>query len=127
MRGRVPWALTDLFPKGLHDCGQHEWHRFDEDTDRCYHCEVGVRPHQPLHVPIDDEFRMSFVRSAHRGSESARAMIEEFHANDRELGRPRWEPPAEPLASPSRAERLFARISSLGDAARRSARRLRGS
>jgi len=46
MRGHVPWALVDWFPKGLNDCGQHEWRAHDERTDRCYHCEVGVRPRQ---------------------------------------------------------------------------------
>jgi hypothetical protein len=44
IRGRVPWALVDLFPQGLKDCGQHEWHAYDADTDRCCHCVVGVRP-----------------------------------------------------------------------------------
>jgi hypothetical protein len=46
IRGHVPWAMVDWFPKGLEDCGQHRWHAWDEDTDRCYHCEVGVRPRQ---------------------------------------------------------------------------------
>jgi hypothetical protein len=127
MRGHVPWALVDLFPKGFKDCGQHEWSRYDEETDRCYHCEVGVRPHQPLHVSIDEKFRMELIRAAERGSEAAKAMIERFHANDRELGRRHWEPPAEIPTPPSRPERLFAQVSSLADAARRSARRLRSS
>ncbi len=46
IRGRVPWAMVDWFPKGLKDCGRHEWYACDETTDRCYHCEVGVRPRQ---------------------------------------------------------------------------------
>ncbi len=46
IRGRVPWALVDFFPQGLKDCGQHEWHAYDETTDRCCHCVVGVRPRQ---------------------------------------------------------------------------------
>jgi hypothetical protein len=46
IRGRVPWALVDFFPKGLGDCGQHVWSAYDAETDRCYHCEVGVRPRQ---------------------------------------------------------------------------------
>jgi hypothetical protein len=109
MRGHVPRALVDLFPKGLTDCGQHEWRRADDGTDGCYHCVVGVRPHQPIDVPIDHEFRTGLVRRA-----------------DRELGRPRWEPPAaEPPERRRAGERLFARVSSIGDAARRSARRLR--
>lgn len=46
IRGRVPWVIVDWFPKGLEDCGQHEWSAYDAETDRCYHCEVGVRPRQ---------------------------------------------------------------------------------
>jgi hypothetical protein len=93
VRGHVPWALVDVFSKGLHDCGQHEWHKYDEETDRCYHCEVGVRPNQPMHVPVDDDFRVMLVRAAARGSEIAPEMIEKLHEQDRLLGRPRWHPP----------------------------------
>jgi len=46
IRGHVPWAMVDWFPQGLKDCGQHRWHAYDDDTDRCYHCVVGVRPRQ---------------------------------------------------------------------------------
>jgi hypothetical protein len=46
IRGHVPWAMVDWFPQGLNDCGQHRWHAYDEDTDRCCHCVVGVRPRQ---------------------------------------------------------------------------------
>jgi len=46
IRGHVPWALVDWFPKGPKDCGQHRWHAWDDGTDRCYHCVVGVRPRQ---------------------------------------------------------------------------------
>jgi len=46
IRGHVPWAMVDWFPKGLKDCGRHRWHAWDDDTDRCYHCEVGVRSRQ---------------------------------------------------------------------------------
>jgi hypothetical protein len=95
MRGHVPWALVDLFPKGLEDCGQHEWHNYDDKVDRCYHCEVGVRPHRPIHAPIDDNFRLMLVRAAERGDEVAAELVESFHGRDRELGRPRWHPPAE--------------------------------
>jgi hypothetical protein len=55
IRGRVPWALVDWFPQGLKDCGQHEWHAYDADTDRCCHCVVGVRPRQlfpPGETPV---------------------------------------------------------------------------
>lgn len=125
MRGHVPWALVDLFPKGLKDCGQHEWRRRDDETDGCYHCVVGDRPHQPIDVPIDHDFRMGLVRRAEAGDEFYAAMVEKFHAHDCALGRPRWHPPAESAAPSPRGERLFARVSSVLDAARRSARRLR--
>jgi len=46
IRGRVPWAMVNWFPKGRNDCGQHEWYACDADTDHCYHCEIGVRPRQ---------------------------------------------------------------------------------
>jgi hypothetical protein len=45
LRGRLPEPLFRLFPKGQHDCGDHEWYRSTEDLDRCYHCEVGVKLH----------------------------------------------------------------------------------
>lgn len=43
LRGILPHALARLVPKGRRDCGAHEYYRADEQTDRCYHCEVGVR------------------------------------------------------------------------------------
>lgn len=129
MRGHVPWALVALFPKGQRDCGQHEWRRRDDDTDGCYHCVVGDRPHQPIDLPIDHEFRIGLVRWAEEsGSPVAATMVERFHALDRDLGRRRWHPPAElSPGRPRQGERLFARVSSIADAARRSARRLRSS
>jgi hypothetical protein len=126
MRGHVPWKLVDLFPKGRHDCGRHEWHNVDYKIDRCYHCEVGERPHQEKQVPLDDDFRIDLAREAASGCGIATEVLRIMHRQDREQGRPRWEPPAEILEPPARRERLFARISSLRDAARRSARRLRG-
>ena len=41
IRSHLPWALTWLAPKGLRDCGDHDWYREDEHTARCYHCEPG--------------------------------------------------------------------------------------
>jgi hypothetical protein len=123
MRGRMPWALVDLFPKGSRDCGQHHWYNVDYVTDACYHCEVGVRPHQEKQVPLDDEFRVGLVREAARGCGIAAEVLTIMHRQDREQGRPPWHPPA----SANEGERLFARVSSLADAARRSARRLRSS
>lgn len=95
----LPMALAARVPIGKRDCGQHEWHRGDEDTDVCYHCLVGERPHQPIDVPIDDDFRMSLIRWAATGDAFAVRMVEKFHAHDRELGRPRWRPPGEAPAA----------------------------
>jgi hypothetical protein len=47
IRGRLPVALQWLSPKGERDCGDHEWHRADAATWRCYHCEVGVTERSP--------------------------------------------------------------------------------
>ena len=30
-------------PKGDGDCGNHEFYNVDDVTERCYHCELGVR------------------------------------------------------------------------------------
>lgn len=99
MRGHVPWALVDLFPKGLHDCGQHHWHNFDGVSDHCYHCAVGMRPHQEKLVPLDDGFRMGLVRASRRGSGIAAEVLEIMHRQDRERGRPRWNPPGDRTAA----------------------------
>jgi len=95
----LPMALATWVPIGKRDCGQHEWHRGEGDIDVCYHCLVGERPHQPIDVPIDHDFRMSLVRWAETGDTFAAQMVEKFHAHDRELGRPRWRRPSE---TPSR-------------------------
>ena len=48
MRRHLPWLLTDrgVAPKGRRDCGDHAWYRATDAEDRCYHCTVGVRPHE---------------------------------------------------------------------------------
>jgi hypothetical protein len=121
----MPLAIR--IPLGVHDCGQHEWRHWDERTDVCLHCLVGERPRQPMDAPIDHELRTWLVRRAEDGDAVYAAVVERFRDEDRVLGRPRWEPPADLAAPRSARERLFARISSLGDAARRSARRIRSS
>ena len=47
LRGRLPVTLAELVPKGGRDCGAHEWYRADDETWRCYHCEVGVATSSP--------------------------------------------------------------------------------
>lgn len=126
LRAYLPVPLAIRIRLGTRDCGQHEWRHWDESTDVCWHCIVGERPRQPIDVPIDHEFRMGLLSRAEEGDEFYVAMVERFRQADRELGRPRWHPPAEtPQASERIGERLFARLSSIADAALRAARRLR--
>lgn len=47
LRGSLPGWLGWTAPKGAKDCGSHDWYRQDEDTWRCYHCEVGVTNENP--------------------------------------------------------------------------------
>lgn len=48
LRALLPCFLAERIPKGLRDCGDHEWYRSDDGTSRCYHCEVGIlRPGKP--------------------------------------------------------------------------------
>jgi hypothetical protein len=80
----LPWALVDLFPKGLKDCGDHEWFRFDDETDRCYHCEVGERSHQ--HMPIDwnSDLWRELTQLANQGDERYRRLIHKLRREERE-------------------------------------------
>ena len=50
LRERLPSVFAVLFPKGKKDCGEHDWYNVDDRIDRCYHCVVGVRPHEPIEV-----------------------------------------------------------------------------
>lgn len=72
LRGRLPMFAIGLAPKGKHDCGQHEWYREDELTDRCYHCEVGERPHEPM--PLTPAAREA-LQYAGRAATRARRMV----------------------------------------------------
>ena len=42
LRESLPERLVDFFPKGRHDCGDHEWYLSEPQTWRCYHCVVGI-------------------------------------------------------------------------------------
>lgn len=46
LRTHEPGWLYDRWPvpKGSMDCGNHEFYNADDVVERCYHCEVGVRP-----------------------------------------------------------------------------------
>jgi hypothetical protein len=73
-----------LVPKGRHDCGAHAWYRADEETDHCYHCEVGVRRHvlHPLDLP---EFEM-LISGVENGSEtSAAILLRRLHESETSL------------------------------------------
>jgi hypothetical protein len=50
LREYLPEHVASWIPKGREDCGEHEWYTADEETWRCYHCEVGLTHH----VPWDD-------------------------------------------------------------------------
>jgi len=88
----MPLAMR--MPLGTRDCGQHEWRHWDDDIDVCSHCLAGERPRQPIDVPIDHELRMDLVRRAGEGDDLSARVLDRLHADDRELGRPRWRPPA---------------------------------
>lgn len=80
----MPRALVDLFPKGLEDCGEHEWFRFDDATDRCYHCEVGERPHR--HTPIDwnSDLWRELSRRAEEGDGHYQQLIQQMRREEAE-------------------------------------------
>lgn len=84
MRRHLPWALVDLFPKGLKDCGDHEWFRFDDETDRCYHCEVGERPHQHMPIDWDSDLWRELGQLADEGDERYRKLIDKLRREERE-------------------------------------------
>lgn len=48
LRTMLPGPIARVIPKGRADCGNHEWYKQDDHVDRCYHCVVGIRPHQDL-------------------------------------------------------------------------------
>jgi hypothetical protein len=84
MRGHVPWALVDLFPKGAKDCGDHEWFRFDHDTDLCYHCEVGERPHRHMPIDWDSDLWRELTRRADEGDEHYQKLIRQMRREEAE-------------------------------------------
>lgn len=74
LRENMP-VLGRFFPPGRRDCGSHEWFRADEETDRCWHCTVGVRPHQPVPIDPDSSVWQELNRSASAGDEMSRRMV----------------------------------------------------
>lgn len=47
-----PATASRLFPKGLRDCGNHEWYNDDGLVERCYHCLAGLRLFEPSSVQL---------------------------------------------------------------------------
>lgn len=47
LRGRSPWFVAARIPKGVHDCGDHEFYRETGGVWRCYHCEPGLALEEP--------------------------------------------------------------------------------
>lgn len=82
LRRYLPQALGGLFPPGSKDCGDHEWFRVDEDTDWCYHCEVGERPHQ--HTPIDWESDLwrELTQLADEGNPTYQRIVRKLRAEE---------------------------------------------
>lgn len=54
LRVHEPGWLYALGPiaKGAADCGNHEFYNADDVIERCYHCEVGVRPREAVLTPL---------------------------------------------------------------------------
>lgn len=50
LRGHEPTWLYNRWPipKGSSDCLNHEFYNVDGNVERCYHCDVGVRPRPTL-------------------------------------------------------------------------------
>jgi hypothetical protein len=83
LRGHLPDPLAQPFPKGTHDCGQHEWYRADHDTDRCYHCTIGERQHVPTPLHQDSpEFTMLAAAAAQGSTASERVLVDRLHETD---------------------------------------------
>ncbi len=69
LRGILPTPLHRLAPKGALDCGAHEFYNHDGRVDRCYHCIIGERPHDP--APLTPEERATLERADAAGSAAA--------------------------------------------------------
>jgi hypothetical protein len=74
MREGVP-LLARLFPPGSADCGEHEWFRADERTDRCWHCTAGVREHRPVPIDPDSPVWQALNQAARGGDPSSRRIV----------------------------------------------------
>lgn len=67
-------------PKGSTDCGNHEFYNSDDVVDRCYHCEVGLRPHLTIHTlpPETDAGTIERGRQLHASGATDEDLIQMF-------------------------------------------------
>ena len=75
LRENLPEPFSRLFPPGTRDCGRHEWYRADEETDRCRHCTIGVRPHRPMPIDLDSEVWQALRAAAGEGDSVSRRIV----------------------------------------------------
>lgn len=75
LREHLPELFSKFFPPGSRDCREHEWFRADEQTDRCWHCVVGVRPHRPTPIDLDSETWQSLRKAAGEGDPTSRRIV----------------------------------------------------
>jgi len=74
-RRHGPGPFWRLFPPGTKDCGQHEWFRADEDTDYCYHCQIGEREHVLKEIDPDSELWQWLSQSAREGNPTSQRIV----------------------------------------------------
>jgi hypothetical protein len=75
LREHLPELLAGLLPPGRRDCGDHEWFRADEETDRCWHCVVGERPHQPVPIDPDSSVWQALRKAAREGDPGSQGTV----------------------------------------------------
>lgn len=74
LRENVP-VVGGLFSPGRKDCGDHDWFRADEHTDRCWHCVVGERPHRPVPIDPDSAVWRDLNAAAFAGDSTSRRLV----------------------------------------------------
>lgn len=74
LREHLPEPVARFFPPGRRDCGEHEWFRVDEATDRCWHCTT-ERPHQPTPIDPDGDVWKALRQAAREGDPVSRRIV----------------------------------------------------
>lgn len=75
LREHLPEPFAPLFPPGSRDCGDHEWFRADDRTDRCWHCTVGEREHRPAPIDPESELWQELLEVARKGDPTSRQVV----------------------------------------------------